>query len=308
MEQLPSTYFTTSPEWGWYITFYFFIGGIAGGSLFLGTLMQLFGRPEDRPIIGLSYIVAFVGAVISGILLILDLGRPERFWHMMLESETMQPMFKYWSPMSVGVWGLLLFGAFATLLAFGALYDSGRVRWGILRPLSHGPLGTILAILGATFGFFLAGYTGVLLAATNRPAWSDSPWLGVLFLFSAASTAAATLMLLGRRRGAPGTLAYLSNVDKAALVLELIALVVFLVTIGETIAIFFNLWGLLLVLGTVVAGILLPLAMGFGKVWRPRNRLVAVASLVLIGGFILRFTTIFASEQVESPSHVVEMP
>jgi protein NrfD len=308
MESMPSTYFTTSPDWGWYITLYFFIGGIAGGSLFLGTLMHLFGRAEDRPIIRLSYYIAFVGAVISGILLIIDLGRPERFWHMMIENETMQPMFKYWSPMSVGVWGLLLFGAFATLLALGALYDGERLRWGFLRPLADGPLATILAVGGATFGFFLAGYTGVLLGATNRPAWSDSAWLGILFLFSAASTGAATLMLLGRRRAAPGTLAYLSNMDKAALVLELVALVVFLATIGRTIEIFFSLWGVLLLLGTVIAGILLPLAIGVGRVWRPRNRVVAVASLVLLGGFILRVTTIFASEAVESPAHTVELP
>ena len=307
MESIPSTYFTTSPEWGWYITLYFFIGGIAGGSLVLGTLMHLFGRPEDRPTIALSYLVAVIGAIISGILLIVDLGRPERFWHMMLESETMRPMFKYWSPMSVGVWGLLLFSAFATLLALGALHDSGRVRWGILRPFGHGPLATILAIGGAIFGFFLAGYTGVLLAATNRPAWSDSAWLGVLFLFSGASTAAATLMLFGRHRAAPGTLAYLSSMDKAALVLELIALVVFLVTIGQTREIFYGLWGVILLLGVVVAGILLPLAIAFGKVWRPRNRLVMMASLVLLGGFLLRFTTIFASEDVESPSNVVEV-
>jgi formate-dependent nitrite reductase membrane component NrfD len=219
----------------------------------------------------------------------------------------MQPMFKYWSPMSVGVWGLLLFGAFATLLALGALYDGERLRWRLLRPLARGPLATLLAIGGATFGFFLAGYTGVLLGATNRPAWSDSSWLGILFLFSAASTGAATLMLLGRRRAAPATLAYLSNMDKAALLLELVALVVFLATIGRTIEIFFSLWGVLLLLGTVIAGILLPLAIGFGKVWRPRNRIVTVASLVLLGGFILRFTTIFASEDVESPAHVVEV-
>ena len=306
----PSTYFTTSPEWGWYITLYFFIGGIAGGSLFLGALMHLFGRPEDRPIVGLSYLVAFVGAVISGILLILDLGRPGRFWHMMLESETMEPMLKWYSPMSVGVWGLLFFGAFATALAAGALYASGRVRWGFLRPFAHGPLVTILAIGGALFGFFLAGYTGVLLSATNRPAWSDSTWLGILFLFSAASTGAATLMLLGHRRriAAPTTLAYLSNMDKAALVLELIALVIFLITIGETIEIFFSIYGVLLLLFTVVGGILLPLAMGFGKVWRPRDRIAAMAALVLVGGFFLRYTTIFASEAVESPAHVVDRP
>ena len=305
----PSTYFTQSPEWGWYITFYFFIGGIAGGSLFLGALMHLFGRAEDRPVVRLSYLVAFVGAVISGILLILDLGRPERFWHMMIENETKQLMFKWWSPMSVGVWGLLLFSAFATALGIGALHDSGRLRWRGLRPLADGPLVTVLALGGALFGFFLAGYTGILLAATNRPAWSDSAWLGILFLFSAASTAAATLMLLGHRRrvAAPGTLGFLSNFDKAALVLELIALVIFLVTIGETIEIFLSIWGVLLLVGTVILGILLPLAIGFGKVWRPRNRIVTAAALVLLGGFILRFTTIFASEDVENPATVVDL-
>ena len=42
-----------------------------------------------------------------------DLGRPERFWHMMIQSETFRPMFKWWSPMSAGSWGLSAFGAFS---------------------------------------------------------------------------------------------------------------------------------------------------------------------------------------------------
>jgi len=299
-----------NPEWGWWVILYFFFGGIAAGAYFIGTLIDLVGHERDRRISNIAYYVAFPLVAICGILLIVDLGRPERFWHMMLQSETMRPMFKGWSPMSVGVWGLLLFGAFATALAFSSLHESGRLRWRILRPLAHGPLATLLALGGATFGFFLAGYTGVLLAATNRTAWSDSAWLGVLYLFSAASTAAATLMLLGHRRriAAPGTLAYLSNFDKAALVLELIALVVFLVTIGDAIRVFYSFYGVLLLLGTIVAGILLPLAIGYGKVWRPRNRIATVASLVLVGGLLLRISVIFGSEAVESPAHVVRVP
>ena len=29
---MSDTFFTTSPHWGWYIVFYFFVGGIAGGA------------------------------------------------------------------------------------------------------------------------------------------------------------------------------------------------------------------------------------------------------------------------------------
>ena len=48
-------------------------------------------------------------------------------------------------------------------------------------------------MLGSIFGLFLAGYTGVLLAVTNRPIWADSTLLGLLFLVSGASTGAAAL-------------------------------------------------------------------------------------------------------------------
>jgi Ni/Fe-hydrogenase subunit HybB-like protein len=143
----------------------------------------------------LGYYVAFIGAVISGLLLIIDLGRPLRFWHMLFESETGRPMFKYYSPISVGAWGLLLFGLFAFLAAVGSAADEGRIGWG--RPLARGPVMTVIAIVGGILGFFLAGYTGVLLSVTNRPVWADSNWLGILFLISGASTAAALLALLG---------------------------------------------------------------------------------------------------------------
>ena len=60
-----------------------------------------------------------------------------------------------------------------------------------------------IAVLGSIFGLFIAGYTGVLLAVTNRPIWADSTLLGLLFLVSGASTGAAALILLaigaGRR-------------------------------------------------------------------------------------------------------------
>ena len=301
---MSNTFFTEPPHWQWYIIFYFFIGGIAGVGFLLSAILQLFGKPADRPLVRLGYYVSLVGVAISGLLLTIDLGVPLRFWHMLVESETGQPMFKYWSPMSTGSWALLLFGLFTFLATLGALHDVGQLRWPALRPLARGPLATVVAVVGSALGLFIAGYTGVLLSVTNRPVWADSTWLGILFLFSAGSSAAAALILLARWARvshAPGTLDWLSRFDKNVLVLELIALVIFLVTLGSAARVFLSIWGVLLVVGVIGVGILLPLAIGFGKLPNVRNKLATTATLVLVGGFMLRVATILSSEQV----HVV---
>jgi protein NrfD len=296
----PDTFFTRPPHWQWYIIFYFFIGGIAGGCFFLSALLQLFGRRGDRPIVRLGYYIAFIGAVISGILLVVDLDRPDRFWRMLIQSKTGQPMFKYWSPMSVGAWGLLLFGGFAFLAALGAAYEDGRLRWRLAGRLAERPLSTIIAITGGVMGFFLAGYTGVLLSVSNRPIWADSSWLGILYLLSGASSAAALLILFSRRIPAVADVDGLERFDKYVLVLELIALGIFVITLGSAARAFLNAWGAVLVL-VVLAGILLPLLIGFGRMRQFRGRTLTAgtaAVFVLLGGFMLRVVTILPSEQV----------
>ena len=42
-------HFVRAPEWTWYILFYFFLAGLAGGSYFLATLLRYWGRPSDEP-------------------------------------------------------------------------------------------------------------------------------------------------------------------------------------------------------------------------------------------------------------------
>jgi protein NrfD len=299
---MPSTFFTEPPHWRWFIALYFFIGGIAGGCFVLAALLQLFGRPGDRPIVRVGYYAAIVGVAISGLLLIVDLDRPERFWHMMIESKTGRPMFKYWSPMSVGVWGLMIFGLFAFLGSLGALHEDGKLRLGMAGALTRRPWSTIIAIGGAIGGLFLAGYTGVLLSVSNRPIWANSSWLGALYLFSAASSAAAVLILVARRRHlSSGTSVLdLARFDRYLLVLELIVLVIFLISLGSAARAFLNVWGAVLAL-VIVAGILAPLLIEFGRVTRFRGRALTAgtaAMLVLFGGFMLRIVTIFPSDQV----------
>ncbi|MGQ0713681.1 MAG: NrfD/PsrC family molybdoenzyme membrane anchor subunit [Gemmatimonadaceae bacterium] len=307
---MPDTFFTIPPDWTWWIIFYFFIGGIAGGSFFLASMLYLLGRPADRPVVRIGYYVAFIGAVISGLLLVLDLHRPLRFWHMLIESNTGQPMFKAWTPMSIGSWALLLFGLFATLAALSAVRGEGRARWAPEAVVGRG-FRTVVAIIGGLLGFFLAGYTGVLLSVSNRPVWADSPLLGMLFLFSAGSTAAATLILVARRRDTlvdSVSLGKLADFDKWALVLELITLVAFLITLGAAARVFLSVWGVVLLLGVIGLGIVLPLVMALGWVRRWSGRPVMAAGLVLAGGFLLRVVTLMSSESVSVAGSRIVMP
>lgn len=311
---MSDTFFTAPPEWTWWIVFYFFVGGIAGTAFLLASLLHLWGRPMDRPLVRLGYYVAFAGTVISGMLLTLDLHRPERFWHMLIQSNTGRPMFKLWSPMSVGSWGLLLFGLFAFLAALAAvseerpregprLLHSAPVRW--LR--RTGPAAGI-AVVGSVLGLFLAGYTGVLLAVTNRPIWADSPLLGLLLLVSGASTGAAALILLAirRRAGTPEAVGWLAWFDRRVLWLELVVLIAFLVSLGSVARVFLSWWGLMLLVGVIGVGIVAPLL--FVSHRAETRHLVRGASLVLVGGLLLRVVVLFSSNAIQVMGSGVSQP
>jgi formate-dependent nitrite reductase membrane component NrfD len=298
-----STWFSTEPHWGWLIVLYFFIGGLAGGCYFLAVLTDLFGRPEDRPLARLGYYIAFPCVVVSGILLSADLGRPLRFWHMMIERNTYGPMFKPWSPMSIGAWALLIFGLFSFLSFLAALAEddwrSVGARWPALHRLrAPSGIGRVFSIIGAIFGLYIAGYTGVLLAVTNRPIWSDTPLLGMLFVVSAASTSAALIMLLAHRSGwtLPG-LANLHRMESWVIGLELLVLVAVIVSLGPVLRAWLNAWGFLLVI-VIILGMIAPLVL----TWRARRvrawDVTTVAVLVLVAGFLLRVIIVFSAESV----------
>jgi protein NrfD len=295
-----STFFSAPPDWGWLIVFYFFFGGLAGGCYFLAALIDLFGRPEDRPLARMGYYIAFPCVILSGLLLTLDLNRPLRFWHMLVESNTFQPMIKLWSPMSVGSWALLIFGIFSLVSFLGALVEDNRLAWPAGRKLRPpGVLSGVVAVLGGLVGFYVAGYTGVLLAVTNRPIWSDTPLLGMLFVVSAASISAALMILLARkyRWTMPG-IAALHRMDAWVVGLELIVLIAVMISLGPVFRAWLNAWGLLLFFGVIVAGMLVPLALYWRRQWLGELNLTTAAVLVLVGGFLLRLVIVFSAQGV----------
>jgi protein NrfD len=294
-----STWFTSPTHWGWLITLYFFFGGLAGGSYLLAALIDVFGRREDRPLAHIGYYVAFPFVALSGLLLTLDLGRPLRFWHMLIQSNTYMPMFKSWSPMSIGSWGLLLFGFFTFASFLGALAEDNRIPWPAFRRLrAPAAPGLVVELLGGIAGFFVASYTGVLLAVTNRPIWSDTPLLGMLFVVSATSTSAALITLLAHRSALtlPG-LADLHRMETWAIVLELLVLIAVVVSLGRVLTAWLNGWGVLLLI-VITLGMIAPLVLSWRRRASPDASMATTAILVLLGGLLLRVVIVFSSESV----------
>ncbi|MFO0910704.1 MAG: NrfD/PsrC family molybdoenzyme membrane anchor subunit [Isosphaeraceae bacterium] len=289
--------YVATPHWGWYIIWYFFLGGIAAGSYAIAAMATIFGDEPARRATRSAHYIAFPLVGISGLLLMIDLDRPERFWHMLIQSQTYRPMFKWWSPMSVGSWALTGFGAFSAVSLLAVLIEDGWIRSTRWRDrivdLRRRWPGKLFAAAGAATAFFVGSYTGVLLNATNQPAWADSTWVGALFLASAASTGVAAMVVLSRWR-CPDVeddqIERLEVADGWAILLELGMLLAFALSLRGISGLAFMRWpGMLIPLFVVPVGLVLPLIL---RQVRGIHGAVDSALLVLLGGFILRFAVV----------------
>jgi formate-dependent nitrite reductase membrane component NrfD len=223
-------HFAGPPDWLWYILAYFFLAGLSGGSYVLATLLRLRNAPGDEPMARIGYYIAFPPMLIAPLLLALDLGQPWRFLLMLVNTTPGHPglNFKYWSPMSIGSWALVVFGAITTVSFAASLVRDGKLRLPLVTWLDN----RAFNVVGSLFGLFIAGYTGVLLSVSNQPVWSDTWALGGLFLASGLAGSAALMLLLTRfRPEARPSAGMLSISERLYALLELALIVVFAVTL-----------------------------------------------------------------------------
>jgi hypothetical protein len=167
--------------WTWEVPLYFWLGGVATGSSFVAIACDAVG--DDRSA-SLARKVTLAAVLPGAPLLVLDLGRPLRFLHMLR-------IFKVRSPMSMGAWCLSAFSGAAT----------GAVAADVLgRPR----LARVLGIQTAVLGTYLGSYTGVLLASTAVPLWNRSrALLPPIFICTGVAGGAAANRLLLAATGTP---------------------------------------------------------------------------------------------------------
>ena len=181
------------PVWTWEIPAYFFVGGMAGMSGVVAAAARFIAGDLRLSIAALW--IAAVGAGVSALLLISDLGRSSRFLNMLR-------VFKRRSPMSVGAWTLALFGG-ASVVALVLSSVQGHVGTTSGGAETVAVLATIASIATAVLGSVLGTYTGVLIGATAIPAWfRHRVLLPAHFGIAGLGSSVALLQLLGYHRAA----------------------------------------------------------------------------------------------------------
>ena len=210
--------------WEWYIPIYFWLGGISAGS-WMALVTEDVAGAHDRDVVRAGRYISVATLLAGTVLLIDDLGRPERFLKMLR-------IFRARSAMSLGSWTLAVFGlpvgAAAVLQAAedGILGDALGQRDRLTR-WSRGPVGRMTHLAGLPVALFLGAYTGALLSSSSVPAWGRRrAVLPTLFLTSGLSNglAAVTAVLEATGGGSAGARRRLARAETVTLGAELVVL------------------------------------------------------------------------------------
>src|ERR1700728_62905 len=205
-EHLPVT---KVPGWHGIIAWDALLNGMATG-LFLAAAVSELAEPSVfMRVAKVAYPVALVLLLVDLGLLVLDLGDPLRFHHMLR-------VFKPSSPMSLGTWCLTIFSL--PLTAAAALSLLAELGWDF-------EWARITAVVvGLLPGFASAAYKGVLLSTNAQPGWKDARWLGGYLTNSALLMGCAELLVVSAVMGQTQAVAILRTAVIVLLVLNVIPL------------------------------------------------------------------------------------
>jgi hypothetical protein len=201
---------TKVPGWHGIIAWDALLNGMAMGLFLAAAVSELAAPAVFVRVAKVAYPVALVLLLVDLGLLVLDLGDPLRFHHMLR-------VFKPSSPMSLGTWCLTIFSL--PLTAAAALSLLAEVGWDF-------EWARILAVVvGLLPGFGAAAYKGVLLSTNAQPGWKDARWLGGYLTNSALLMGCGELLILSALMKQTQAIPILRTAFIVLLVLNVIPLV-----------------------------------------------------------------------------------
>ncbi len=268
--------------YNWMIVVYFFLGGLGAGAFLLSAAAN-FWKQELKPVAKTAAIIAPLAVGVGLLFLIVELGRPERFWRLLLT-------FNHTSAISWGVWFLNIFFALSVIHAWLSL---------------KGKESKSVAFACVPFAVLVGTYTGVLLSQSLGNALWHSAFVPVLFLNSGLlSGIAATAMLSTAHQSAEVSaklakiIGWLVLVELGMIVVELFALLNGGAESVEVAKALLSGEFAFLFLGVeILLGALIPVAILLRR--RVNSGALAIASvLVLVGVFTMRYVIVIGGQVI----------
>ena len=149
--------------WGWRVSGYLWTKSVAAGALLVAALALIANGRQGAEVLLAAPAVAFLFSLITGVLLIWDLKRPERFLYIFLK----------FNPTSWLVWGTVAFSLFSAVsgawLLLGVLDSTGVIGGG-----AAGLAFSVLRWVALPVAIVTAGYSALLFnQAEGRDLWQS---------------------------------------------------------------------------------------------------------------------------------------
>jgi molybdopterin-containing oxidoreductase family membrane subunit len=192
MRGLVITNMTDTVPWGLWITVDLSAIALGAGAFTLSAVVYLFGLKRFQPIVRLAVLVGFVGYTAALLTLVMDIGRPDRFWH----------PWVYWNVHSVLweiTWCITIYLTIMALEFFPVVTEAkffDRMPW--IRKLAHSLhyLAPVLALLGLGISLLHQSSLGATYGIVkSRPIWFK-PSMPIMFILSAVAVGPALTMAI----------------------------------------------------------------------------------------------------------------
>jgi Ni/Fe-hydrogenase subunit HybB-like protein len=181
---------TKAPPWHTSVAIDLLCSSLAAGLFAVAAIIYVLGNETDRAVARVGFFLAFPVMLVDLVCLVIDLGDPLRFMNM-------TRVFKPGSPMSIGVWSIVVFSFVSFLCCAISILLIGETAL------------FVLSLIGLPFALAVANYKGVLLSTTAQPGWSSMRWLGALLSISAGAMGVAILLAIAALVRANHTAAFL---------------------------------------------------------------------------------------------------
>ena len=181
------TNMSDSVPWGLWITIDLSAIALGAGAFTLSAIVYIFGIKSLQSIIRLAVLVGFAGYTSALLMLVVDIGRPDRFWHPWVFWNVHSVLWEV--TMCITIYLLILVTEFAPVMVETKFFD----RWPSIRKFAHflHKFTPFLAVLGLVISLLHQSSLGAAYGVLkSRPIWFK-PSMPIMFVLSAIAAGPA---------------------------------------------------------------------------------------------------------------------